>query len=804
VASKTYLNNPVVESATATTVPVLNADKEITSSAVTPTELGYVSGVTSAIQTQIDAKASTASLTAHESDTTSIHGITDTAALVTLTGSQTLTNKTLTAPVISTISNSGTLTLPTSTDTIVGRATTDTLTNKTMTAPAINGANQNFGTASNTNRLLLPSDTTTNLDTLTDTAGLLAYDTTQSKPVYNTGSGWTAVGSGGGGSGGINYISNPDAETSTTGWSTYADAASATVTDGTGGSPNVTITRTTSISEVIREKSTASGSFKFSKDAANRQGEGVSFDFQMDRVDCVQSRAIVVSFDYQTTANYASGDIRVFAVTDTGGTPQVLNVLNGDSGNVLPADSTFARTGRFVGAFNTDAVVASNNYRLVFHITSTNASAYDFVFDNVKVTPEQTVPGAIVTPWESWTPTGTFVANTTYSGFKRRNGDMGEYIVSVATSGAPTSTTLTVNQPSGEVIDTAKLPSSTAGLSPLDGFGYVIDSGARNIPIAVVYSSTTAVQPVANAGGAGSAITQASPITFGASDFVRFSWRVPIVGWTASAALSTTETMLMGASVRATGDPASASAGNPIIVPTESWDTLNSYSTSTGLFTAPRTSKYMITVAGQSANTAAGLFAYINSSQDIRLCTSDSNGEFSGGGEVSANAGDTISVRPGGTFDASEFVLCIQEVVNPTVFSVYGATDYQETTNTSATNWAGGASGAWADFTSLSLSPGEWDITGVVCTNNNGAVTAASAQVGISSTSGNSATGLNYGTNRVVQSIAATSGLIYTFAIPRYRVVVTITTTFYLKGSYGAVTTNLQTLGYAITARKVK
>jgi len=46
---------------------------------------------------------------------------------------QTLTNKTLTAPVISSITNnSNTLTLPTSADTIVGRATTDTLTNKTI------------------------------------------------------------------------------------------------------------------------------------------------------------------------------------------------------------------------------------------------------------------------------------------------------------------------------------------------------------------------------------------------------------------------------------------------------------------------------------------------------------------------------------------------------------------------------------------------------------------------------------------------------------------------------------------------
>jgi len=88
------------------------------------------------------------------------------STVATLTGSQTLTNKTLTTPIIATISNTGTLTLPTSTDTLVGRATTDTLTNKTLTSPVI-------ATISNTGTLTLPTSTDTlvgraTTDTLTN------------------------------------------------------------------------------------------------------------------------------------------------------------------------------------------------------------------------------------------------------------------------------------------------------------------------------------------------------------------------------------------------------------------------------------------------------------------------------------------------------------------------------------------------------------------------------------------------------------------------------------------------------------
>jgi hypothetical protein len=89
-----------------------------------------------------------------------------TGTLATLAGTETLTNKTLTSPVISSISNSGTLTLPTSTDTLVGRATTDTLTNKTLTTPIITSI-------SNSGTVTIPSGTDTlvartSTDTLTN------------------------------------------------------------------------------------------------------------------------------------------------------------------------------------------------------------------------------------------------------------------------------------------------------------------------------------------------------------------------------------------------------------------------------------------------------------------------------------------------------------------------------------------------------------------------------------------------------------------------------------------------------------
>ena len=97
-------------------------------------------------------------LTGNADTATKISSITN-SNIVQLTDAQTLTNKTLATPVISSILNTGTITLPTSTDTLVGKATTDTLTNKTLTSPTITGTGAIAG--------IFTGDLTGNADTAT-------------------------------------------------------------------------------------------------------------------------------------------------------------------------------------------------------------------------------------------------------------------------------------------------------------------------------------------------------------------------------------------------------------------------------------------------------------------------------------------------------------------------------------------------------------------------------------------------------------------------------------------------------------
>jgi hypothetical protein len=106
----------------------------------------------------------------------------------------TIAGLTLTSPTISTITNTGSLTLPTSTDTLVGRATTDTLTNKTLTSPTLTTPSLGVATATSINGTTIPSSKT-----------LLATDSTISDGTTSTAAR------------GVGYMGVPQSTAATTG-----------------------------------------------------------------------------------------------------------------------------------------------------------------------------------------------------------------------------------------------------------------------------------------------------------------------------------------------------------------------------------------------------------------------------------------------------------------------------------------------------------------------------------------------------------------------------------------------------------
>lgn len=108
-----------------------------------------------------------------------------------------------------------------------------------------------------------------------------------------------------------------------------------------------------------------------------------------------------------------------------------------------------------------------------------------------------------------------------------------------------------------------------------------------------------------------------------------------------------------------------------------------------------------------------------------------------------------------------------------------------EGTQTSATNT--GTSGAYFDAANIAFTPGRWVAWGTIRYVRNGAtMTAPNPVAGISTTSGNSATGLGNISNYASASSAiSTTFTDYTISVGPYPILLNANTTYYLKGNPG-------------------
>ena len=457
---------------------------------------------------------------------------------------------------------------------------------------------------------------------------------------------WEEVGSG---VGGINYILNPSAEVNTTGWATYADAAGASPVDGTGGSPNVTWTRSTTTP--LR----GVADFNFAKDAANRQGQGVSYDFTIDEAD--KAKVLTVSFDYEVlTGTYADGDLTVYLIADPSGTPVVIQpagytVLSATSGTTM----------KQIATFQTQATGTS--YRLCFHVASSSASAYTLAVDNVVVGPQTQLYGAPITDWVAFTPTVKGVTTDpnlgtgpSLAGRYRRIGDSMEVAIQITLGTTPSagSGLYYFPLPTDAKVDTTKcLTTSAAGRSAYGIASMALTGGAsyQQCRVQGYLNGSELVIGIIDSSGVFLGSGTASFNMGSASNRYGLRFIVPIQGWSSTVQMSNdtdTRVVAFNAGKTAAQNVTLLNTFETILFDANVVDTHGTYNSSTGTYTIPVSGYYHLYLGLiiQGATAGDNIYSRITYTGGVitKIWSAAGTGSFplESSGVVYLNAGDSV------------------------------------------------------------------------------------------------------------------------------------------------------------------
>jgi hypothetical protein len=307
---------------------------------------------------------------------------------------------------------------------------------------------------------------------------------------------------------------------------------------------------------------------------------------------------------------------------------------------------------RQIATFQTQATGTS--YRLCFHVASTSASAYTIAVDNVVVGPQTQLYGAPVTDWVDYTPTGTWLVNTSYYGKWRRVGDSMEVDIYVVTSGAPTATSLEVSMPSGYSIDLNKIVGAT-GVSLRNNLGTftIFDNGGSpsgHIGM-VVGSSTYPTTAFRFISETGAQVTSTSPFTWGASDSIKATIKIPISGWSSTVQMSNdtdTRVVAFNAGKTAAQNITLLNTFETILFDANVVDTHGTYNSATGTYTIPVSGYYHLSLGLiiQGATAGDDIYSRITYTGGTitKIWDADGTGSFplESSGVVYLNAGDSV------------------------------------------------------------------------------------------------------------------------------------------------------------------
>lgn len=500
----------------------------------------------------------------------------------------------------------------------------------------------------------------------------------------------TGGGSGGSGFGGINYIGNPNAAQTTLGWATYANPASSRPDTGTGGVADITLSRDTN-SELIN-----STSFLVAKDAVNRQGQGVSYDFSIDEamVDPVQ-KSLNINFYYKGSANFTYGSID--GVTPSDITVYVYDTTNDILISVFPY--VLDGSGYFSGNFQT---TSSLTYRLIFHIGTTNASAWDFYFSNVVVTPALDIFIQSDSDWVAYTPTFTgFGTPSSVSFFYRKRGTNAQILWRFA-AGTPTGVEARVSLPTGLLTSSIVPTLLSAGtyVNNLPGPSSSSRGGPLLIEPSVGYftfgllreASTTVAFAKAN----GDVITANGTIISGFID-------IPIQGWTSGYATPGVSAQNVPVAFRAYKNGGAVTASTTIPTwTTVDYDSVGGFTASSGQYVVKLAGKYDIKFLLQTTSGSPQAQIRLNGNIIAGGVEGNSNNSFIST-SYNLNVGDIITFTSSATltvFSANYTTWASVEKINdPSAFLTIPKVATIKDVKAANTNGGGATSGSFATRT---------------------------------------------------------------------------------------------------------